>query len=255
MEYEHFIKQALEQSFSGWDFSWAKNRWYESEPVWNYRQMVEDRIKTSSALLDMGTGGGEFLASLDKIPEKTTATEGYPPNISIAKEELEPRGIEVVPIPNDDTLPFDNETFDLIINRHESFDLSEVWRILKPQGIFLTQQVGPNDCIGINQFLKAPIEPDNNDWHLSGLNDQLIAEDFEVINCQEQYLDSIFYDIGAVVLFLKIIEWQIPGFTLEKYDQRLRAMHRIINLEGEFVVKAHRYLIEAQKNDMPVKST
>jgi SAM-dependent methyltransferase len=247
MEYERLVQLAIDHQFSGWDFSWAEGRWHEREPNWNYRQLVLERVGHSESMLDMGTGGGEFLSSLEKIPEHTCATEGYSPNISIAKKNLHPRGVEVVPVSGDNMLPFDTGTFDLVINRHESFDLSEVWRVLKPQGIFLTQQVGPNDCIGINQFLEAPIEPDNNVWHLSKLTDQVKDEGYKVIHCQEQYLDSTFHDIGAVVLFLRIIEWQIPDFTVEKYDQRLRAMHKLINLEGEFVVKAHRYLVEAQK--------
>jgi SAM-dependent methyltransferase len=247
MEYEKLVKHACDHQFSGWNFSWAEGRWYESDPSWDYRQLVLERVDQSSSLLDMGTGGGEFLSSLEKIPEHTCATEGYSPNISIAKKNLQPRGVKVFPVSNDNKLPFEDGTFDLVINRHESFDLSEVWRVLKPRGIFLTQQVGPKDCIGINQFLESPIEPDSNDWHLSELVVQVKDENFQVINCQEQYLDSTFYDIGAVIIFLKIIEWQIPDFTVEKYDQRLRAMHKLIKSEGEFIVKAHRYLIEAQK--------
>ena len=248
MEYEQLVKQALNQPFSGWDFDWAKDRWYESEPDWNYRQLVEDRIEKSSTLLDMGTGGGEFLSSLEKIPEKTCATEGYPPNIPIAQEALMPKGIEVVPVANDNLLPFEDETFDLIINRHESFDLSEVWRVLEPQGLFLTQQVGPKDCIQVNQFLKAPIEPNSLDWQLSQVINELTDNGFQLINAQEQLLESIFYDIGAVILFLRIIEWQIPDFSVKNYDERLRAIHQLIENQGEFAVKAHRYLIEARKS-------
>ena len=247
MEYEQLVKQALDQPFSGWDFSWAKNRWHESEPAWNYRQLVEDKIKKSSSLLDMGTGGGEFLASLENIPEKTSATEGYPPNILIAKEVLRPKGIEVVPVADDNLLPFDNETFDLIINRHESFDLPEIWRVLKPQGLFITQQVGPKDCIQVNQFLEAPIEPDSLDWQLSQVINEVTNSGFQLINSQDQLLDSIFYDIGAIIIFLKVIEWQIPDFSIEKYDERLQAMHHVIEDQGEFAAKAHRYLIEARK--------
>jgi len=33
----------------------------------------------------MGTGGGEFLASLAPLPMHTSATEAYPPNVEIAR--------------------------------------------------------------------------------------------------------------------------------------------------------------------------
>jgi len=248
MEYEQLVKQALNQPSSGWDFSWAKDRWIESELNWNYRQLVEQRIERTSTLLDMGTGGGEFLTSLDNIPEKTLATEGYTPNIPIARETLKSKGVEVVPVSNDDLLEFDDESFDLIINRHGSYDLSEVWRVLKPQGIFLTQQVGPKNCIQVNQFLQAPVEQDCLDWKFSIVMDEVINKGFQLLNSQEQLLDSIFYDIGAIIIFLRIIEWQIPDFSIEKYDQRLRDLHLMIEEQGKFVAKAHRYLIEVYKS-------
>ena len=34
-------------------------------------------------LLDMDTGGGEFLLSLGHPFERTAATEGYPPNVEL----------------------------------------------------------------------------------------------------------------------------------------------------------------------------
>jgi len=58
--FEALVHEALAQEFSGWDFSWMKGRYYESDPFWNYRQLVLDRMKSVSSMLDMGTGGGEF---------------------------------------------------------------------------------------------------------------------------------------------------------------------------------------------------
>ena len=47
-------------------------------------------------LLDMGTGGGEFLLTLGHPGEHTTVTEGYPPNVQLCRQRLEPLGIQVV---------------------------------------------------------------------------------------------------------------------------------------------------------------
>ena len=38
-------------------------------------------------------------------------------------------------------MPFVDNTFSLLINRHEAYDAFEVARLLKPGGQFLTQQV------------------------------------------------------------------------------------------------------------------
>jgi hypothetical protein len=82
---------------------------------------------------------------------------------------------------------------------------------------------------------------------LSQEKQNFIDEGFTVLQCYEQVLESNFYDIGAVVFYLKIIEWQIMDFSVEKYDQRLRDMHRLIEAQGAFYATEHRFLIEAKK--------
>ena len=84
----------------------------------------------------MGTGGGEFLAMLPSRPAITCATESYPPNILVARKRLEPLGVKMVAFEDDQDLPLPDEAFELVINRHESFWLPEVYRILQPGAFF-----------------------------------------------------------------------------------------------------------------------
>ena len=37
---------------------------------------------------------------------------------------------------------------------------------------------------------------------------------------------TAFYDIGAVVYFLRLVPWIVPGFTVPKYRDALRELHR-----------------------------
>ncbi len=245
--FEHLVREALAQEFSGWDFSWLRGRWQEEEPDWDYRARVEGLAGSASALLDMGTGGGEFLASLQNLPARTFATEGYRPNLPVAAARLTPLGVLVVPLAEDSLLPFRSQAFDLVINRHESYDCAEVQRILKPAGVFLTQQVGPRDCIELNQFLGAPFEEDAANWTIVQALGALSAAGFEILDWREQYIESVFYDIGAVVFFLKVISWQIADFSVQKYRPALLRLHEHIQREGAFKVHGHRYLIEARR--------
>ena len=41
----------------------------------------------------------------------------------------------------DKPLPFADNSFDLVLNRHDSYDVNEVRRVLKPGGYFITQDV------------------------------------------------------------------------------------------------------------------
>ena len=66
---------------------------------------------------------------------------------------------------------------------------------------------------------------------------------------EKAFLDSHFYDIGTVVFFLKIIEWQIPDFSPDRYRKRLLAMRQHIQEPGAFRARAHRFLIKAKMPD------
>jgi hypothetical protein len=56
-----------------------------------------------------------------------------------------------------------------------------------------------------------------------------------------------FYDIAAVVHFLRKVIWIVPGFTVAQYHDRLRALHERIEADGPFVTTTVRFLIEARK--------
>ena len=63
------------QPFEGWNFDWLAGR-LDSDPLpWNYTAAVLERALGSPDLLDLGTGGGEWLASLAYRPALTVATE------------------------------------------------------------------------------------------------------------------------------------------------------------------------------------
>lgn len=119
------------EPFKGWDFAHLQGRMVEEPLPWDYARIVLEALPAAEALLDMGTGGGEFLSGLRPLPPDTRATEGYAPNVRVARERLEPLGIEVYEVEDDARLPFADAEFDLVTNRHESYDPTEVCRVLR----------------------------------------------------------------------------------------------------------------------------
>ncbi len=153
--FDQLIQEALSQELVGWDFSWLHARTRESLLPWDYRKIVLDRMQSAGSLLDLGTGGGEFLSTLAPLPPHTWATEGYPPNVPTARNRLAPLGVQVVDVSElGKLLPFDNASFDLVINRQSSFNAWEVYRVLRTKGCFITQQVGWQNCMELNRFLQ-----------------------------------------------------------------------------------------------------
>ena len=127
----------------GWDFSHISGR-YEAERdlPWSYGAVVREYLDNSLDILDYDTGGGEFLLSLNHPYEKTAATEGYPPNVRLCREKLSPLGIDFRACDDPSGIPFEDQSFDLILNRHGNFNAGELFRLLRPGGVFLTEQVG-----------------------------------------------------------------------------------------------------------------
>jgi hypothetical protein len=58
---------------------------------------------------------------------------------------------------------------------------------------------------------------------------------------------TTFLDIGAVVYFLRLVVWIVPGFSVATHRDRLLALHERIEREGPFTSHASRFLIEATK--------
>jgi SAM-dependent methyltransferase len=244
--FESYLKD-IEKPFSGWDFSYITDTGRMSNGMlsWSYGSMVLPLIQESTSMLDMGTGGGELLSKLQPFPEKVCATEGYLPNVPVARERLEPLGIEVHQIGEDDLLPFDDNQFDLIINKHESYSPSEVRRIMTDDGIFVTQQVGGTDCTDINKALGAPINHEFLHWKLSYATKELQVNGFEVLEAKEEFPVQRFYDIGALLYYLKAIPWQIPDYKHENYIHQLYKIHQCIQSNGYFDVKQDRFIVKA----------
>jgi hypothetical protein len=56
-----------------------------------------------------------------------------------------------------------------------------------------------------------------------------------------------FYDVAAVVHFLRKVIWIVPDFSVERYRERLRALHEHIEADGPLVATSVRFLFEARK--------
>ncbi|PHD63038.1 SAM-dependent methyltransferase [Bacillus toyonensis] len=244
------LLESANTNFSGWDFSFiSETGRMKSEPLsWSYGSTAFQLIQHAKSMLDMGTGGGELLSMLQPFPPTIYATEGYAPNVPISRKKLEPLGVIVVEVKDDDALPLQDAQFDLIVNQHESYAASEVNRILSPNGIFLTQQAGGLDCAELNKQFGTPLNSEFASWSLETACNELKENGFTILDAKEEFPLQRFYDIGAIVYYLKAIPWQIPDFTVERYYEELYRIHKIMLQKGYFDVKQHRFIIKAIRN-------
>jgi SAM-dependent methyltransferase len=250
MDLFNFLISEAEHPFSGWNFSYIEDRVVNAPLTWSYTSKILPLVKNVESLLDMGTGGGEFLASLIALPKKTYATELYEPNVPIAQKTLEPLGVEVFTPESESQLPFGDEEFELVINRHEDYSEKEVWRVLKPNGIFVTQQVGDRNDAKLRLTLTGSEKSENDtEWNLEFAKNRLKASGFEILEGHENITLTRIFDIGAIVYYLKAVPWELPGFTVEKYYDKLLEIHDHIIKNGflQLDENNHRFIIKARK--------
>jgi SAM-dependent methyltransferase len=245
--FEKLLHEGESAAVDGWDFSWLDGRATEERPSWGYLNLITPRIAEAAAVLDIQTGGGEVLAEVPRFAPVTAATEGWPPNVELARHNLAPRGVQVVAVAEDAPLPFPPDSFDLVVSRHPNVTLwSEIARILKPGGSYLSQQVGPGSNRELAEFLAGP-RAINNDRLPATAAARARAAGLIVDDLRSEALRSTFADIGAVIYFLRKVIWTVPDFSVARYRQRLQDLHDHICRNGPFEAHVQRFLIQAHK--------
>jgi len=230
--------------FQGWDFSYIKDRCLGEEPTWDYLALARQFINNSASVLDVATGGGEVFSSLAPFLGKTVAIEGYRPNVAVARKRLAPLGVQVLES-KESPLPFEANTFDLVLNRHGGLDVAETHRVLQKNGEFLTQQVSGGNLIDLMDAFNAKEKwPDNT---LKIVRQKMLALGFQIEHA-EQWQGKVKYrDIGAVVYVLKAIPWLVDNFTVDSHLDSLLKLQEKLEDNGNLEFTSKLFLISARK--------
>ena len=232
----------------GWVFSHIDGRYTEQDDLpWDYRAVIEEYLAPDMKILDIDTGGGEFLLSLNHPHENTAAMENYPPNVELCKEVLLPLGIDFRAGDGKDKLPFEDGRFDMVINRHGDFRAEEINRVLKPGGLFITQQVGAENDRELVALLCGETEIPFPEQYLELTSRKLKDVGFAILRGEECFRPIRFFDVGALVWFARIIQWEFPDFAIDTHINNLLNAQKILEEQGCINGSIHRFLLVAQK--------
>jgi SAM-dependent methyltransferase len=123
-----------------------------------------------------------------------------------------------------------------VLNRHglsseahrakeDGFRAAEMHRILKPGGVFFSQQVGGGDNLSdLNALFGAALSyPD--------VTLDRVCEAFTALGCEIRRAEAwrgpvTFFDVGGLVYFLKAVPWVIKDFDVRRCQDVLEALHR-----------------------------
>lgn len=223
------LRRVFEQAqMVGWDFSRLGGRLVADEPWWDFERDCGAALLQASHAADLGTGGGErLLRLLDEMSGRAPdiiATEGWEPNLAVARDQLAPRGIEVrwYDAERGEPMPFPDEDLDLVMSRHEAIDPREIARVLNPGGRLLTQQVEGHDAEEIHEWF-------DEEFAYPDVTSERFVEDLEAAGMRMDAVDDWsgtmeFSDAEAFVTYLGLVPWDAPGFTVDAHVERLATL-------------------------------
>lgn len=254
VEREKLLKEWLHEEeiahIQGWDFSHIEGKYeVEQDLPWDYREIVLQYLKPEKKVLDIDTGGGEFLLSINHPYENLAATENYLPNVELCREKLLPLGVDFHKVDGNGHLPFADQSFELVINRHGNYNPEEIWRVLKPNGVFVTEQVGAENDRELAALLLKDLPALPFPKQYLRLAQQAFTEaGFSIVKSEEVFRPIRFWSVGALVWFAHIIEWEFPNFQVEDCLENLYKAQELLEQEGVIEGRSHRFLLVAEKS-------
>jgi SAM-dependent methyltransferase len=233
----------------GWDFSRVRD---DIDPIpWSYRDVARRYLSPLQRVLDVGTGGGEHFLALAEHYGSGIGIDADPEMIAVAEENLHQReSCRVKFLPMDAAaLEFPDESFHVVLNHHAPAHLGEIARVLKPGGVFITQQVGArntaNICAAFGCGPGGQYDPPPGQavaaWAES------CADLGLVVRVRGEYdVPYFFRDVESLLFWLMAIP--VPeDFDLERHWQQVDALLAATETPRGYATNVHRELLVVQK--------
>lgn len=164
-------------------------------------------------------------------------------NVPVAKKRLAKFGFEVVGC-RSVQLPFEDASFDLVLNRHEELEPSEVGRVVSSGGRVITQQVGRDNWKELHKFFPRMIDfGDLRGQYADGFQ----AAGLKIITNLSYDCKVAYVTLGDFVFMLAVTPWTVPEFGLERDLDSLISLDEECRTENGLELTESRFLLIADK--------
>lgn len=125
----------------------------------------------------------------------------------------------------------------------------EIHRVLRPGGRYLAQHVGASSVFELIEFFLGPLPREGQERDPAVAVEDAQRAGMSVLDLREARCRMEIHDIGAVVYLLRKCVWWVPGFSVDRWADRLRALDAQLRTEEPFVAHSTRYLVEATRRE------
>ena len=232
----------------GWDFSRVH---IERAPVlWEYIDVVRTYLKPTDRVLDIGTGGGEIFFSLAPFFSEGIGVDHNPAMVETAQRNKSTRSIDNISLKRmeGNDLRFDVNEFDIVLQRHSRVYVSEIVRVLRPSGYFITQTVGKRSSLNfLDAFGWTPASFGPDWWQsVAELADQFRVHDCSTIAQAEYDVPYWFKDVESFMFWFMAVPWP-ETIELDKHWQNINRILETCQAEQGIETNEHRGLLIVQK--------
>ncbi len=146
----------------GWNFS-KMNYIVEKNVDFDYYKEVVQNINSNTVMLDIGCGSAEKTSRFYSMAKKIYLTDNENEMLAKAKGNVE-KYYEKDPktknkflykiLDCNGSFNFKDDFFNLVVSRHCGANMHEVYRVLKNDGMFISEDVANDDCQELKDMFK-----------------------------------------------------------------------------------------------------
>lgn len=244
------LKQIVEAGgkLDGWDFSRVRAG---RDPVhWEYVDVVRQYLNPTDRVLDIGTGGGEIFFSMAPYFGEGVGIDDSPTMIETAGRNQSSLSIDNISLLRMDgnDLRFETDEFDVVLLRHLYVYVSEIVRVLRPGGYFITQMVGQRSSLNfLDAFGWTPASFGPDWWQpVTELADQFRLNGCHIIAQAEYDVPYWFQDIESFMFWFMSVPWP-ETIELEKHWRNINQILETSQTERGIETNEHRGLLIVHK--------
>ena len=213
-------------------------------PSYEPHRIIEDYLNEENHLAVISVDGGNFTSQFEKLPPITYSVELNPTK---ARETLEEKGVKVTTFTSQGKMPFKDEKLDVVVNELSNYDKFEMYRILKPGGYLVVDQLGSDNYKEIiNMFIPFKLK---GQWNKEACQSTLTEIGFDIVDSYEDVGHIRFHSLSAVLAFMKSISPE----RVENYEQFMNFYADVlkkIKKNQFYEITTHKFMVIARKNDM-----
>lgn len=191
-------------AIEGWD--WSRSRTRMGDLGWSYPDILRGYATDGRRVLDVGTGGGEIFSAVAKRTD--VALDVSLDMLAVARTRLPCPVVAADQV----AMPFMDESIDVVAARHVGAEPTEVLRMLRPGGVFVTQHPGGSICRSIFEAFGWPSNSEfwarfYSDrglqfWNVEAQARFFTAADCEILDRRESDVDYEFLDEASLAFWL-----------------------------------------------------